>query len=125
MGGWLVGDNIVLVKSKSFAIRVVRLYQHLTETKKEFVLSKQLLRSGTSVGANVREAVNAQSKKDFVSKMGVALKEAAESEYWIELLAETSYLTTVESESIAQDCKELVRLLVSIIKSGKQGLINN
>ena len=120
-----MGDNIVLVKSKSFAIRVVRLYQHLTETKKEFVLSKQLLRSGTSVGANVREAVNAQSKKDFVSKMGVALKEAAESEYWIELLAETSYLTTVESESIAQDCKELVRLLVSIIKSGKQGLINN
>lgn len=109
--------DIIKDKSKRFAVRVIRLYQHLTEQKREFVLSKQLLRSGTSIGANVREAGRAQSKKDFVSKMNIALKEAAESEYWLELLYETEYLTKAEFESIASDCGELNRLLISIVKT--------
>lgn len=109
--------DIIKDKSKRFAVRVVRLYQHLTEQKREFVLSKQLLRSGTSIGANVREAGRGQSKKDFVSKMNIALKEAAESEYWLELLYETEYLTKAEFESIASDCGELNRLLISIVKT--------
>ena len=85
-------DNIILSKSKAFAVRIVRLYQYLCNDKKEFVLSKQLLRSGTSIGANVKEAVRGQSKPDFISKMSIALKEAAETEYWLELLYETDYL---------------------------------
>ena len=87
--------------------------------KKEFVLSKQLLRSGTSIGANVAEAEQAQSKADFISKMSIALKEASETKYWIRLLASTSYLTEAESASILNDCVELEKILVSIIKSSK------
>ncbi len=109
--------NVISDKSKRFAVRVIRLYQHLTEHKREFVLSKQLLRSGTSIGANVREAGRAQSKKDFTSKMNIALKEAAESEYWLELLQETDYLTRPEYDSLAQDCGELNRLLISIVRT--------
>lgn len=109
-------ENVIRDKSKKFAVRVIRLYQHLTDQKREFVLSKQLLRSGTSVGANVREAERAQSKKDFTSKMNIALKEAAESEYWLELLHETDYLTASEFDSMAKDCGELNRLLISIVK---------
>ena len=111
--------NIIEEKSFAFAIRIVNLYKHLNEAKKEFVLSKQLLRSGTSVGANVAEAEQAQSTPDFVSKMSIALKEASETKYWIRLLASTSYLTEVESESILNDCVELEKILVSIIKSSK------
>lgn len=110
-------ESVVVEKSKRFAVRVIRLYQHLTENKREFVLCKQLLRSGTSIGANVREAGRAQSKKDFISKMNIALKEAAESEYWLELLHETDYLTPAEYQSIAADCGELNRLLISIVKT--------
>ena len=113
-------QNIIADKSKTFAVRVVRLYQHLIKTKCEFVLSKQLLRSGTSIGANVHEAIRAQSKKDFVSKMNIALKEASESSYWIELLHETDYLTTQEFESIYSDCTEINRLLVSIVKTANK-----
>jgi four helix bundle protein len=112
-----MGKEIVKDKSKRFAVRVVRLYQYLTQKKREFVLSKQLLRSGTSIGANVREAERAQSRKDFISKMNIALKEAAESEYWIELLHETDYLSNSEFESISTDCGELNRLLISIVKT--------
>ena len=111
--------NIIEEKSFAFAIRIVNLYKHLNEVKKEFVLSKQLLRSGTSIGANVAEAEQAQSTPDFVSKMSIALKEASETKYWIRLLASTSYLTEVESESILNDCVELEKILVSIIKSSK------
>ena len=112
-----MGKDVIREKSTRFAVRVVRLYQHLSEQKREFVLSKQLLRSGTSIGANVREAGRAQSKKDFISKMNIALKEAAESEYWLELLHETDYLTASEFSSIAEDCGELNRLLISIVKT--------
>ncbi|MDL2217439.1 four helix bundle protein [Christensenellaceae bacterium OttesenSCG-928-M15] len=113
-------DNIVLEKSKAFAVRIVRLYQYLCEQKKEYVLSKQLLRSGTSVGANVREAVRGQSRPDFISKMNIALKEISESEYWLELLVETEYITAAEFGSIHKDCEELIKLLVSIVKTSRK-----
>ena len=111
--------NIIEEKSFSFAVRVVNLYRHLNETKKEFVLSKQLLRSGTSIGANVAEAEQAQSKPDFISKMSIALKETSETKYWIRLLTSTNYLTESESASILNDCIDLEKILVSIIKSAK------
>ena len=111
--------NIIEEKSFAFAIRIVNLYKHLNETKNEFILSKQLLRSGTSIGANVAEAEQAQSTPDFVSKMSIALKEASETKYWIRLLASTNYLTEAESASILNDCVELEKILVSIVKSSK------
>ena len=111
--------NIIEDKSFAFAIRIVNLCKYLSETKKEFVLSKQLLRSGTSIGANVAEAEQAQSTPDFVSKMNIALKEASETKYWIRLLTSTNYLTEAESVSILNDCVELEKILVSIIKSSK------
>ena len=111
--------NIIETKSFAFAVRIVNLYKHLNETKKEFVLSKQLLRSGTSIGANVAEAEQAQSTADFVSKMNIALKEASETKYWIRLLASTNYLTEAEATSILNDCVELEKILVSIVKSSK------
>ena len=112
-------DNIIVEKSKNFAIRIVKLYKYLNEEKKEYVLSKQLLRSGTSIGANVKEAVRAQSKADFTAKMSIALKEASESEYWLELLHETDYLTEQQFESIYADCKDLIKILMSIVKSAR------
>jgi four helix bundle protein len=115
-----MSDNAVVTKSKAFAVRIVKLYQFLTETKREYVLSKQLLRSGTSIGANVREAHNSQSKREFVAKMNIALKEAAESEYWLELLHETEYLSEAEFNGIMPDCNELNRLLISIIKTSNK-----
>ena len=111
--------NIIEQKSFEFAVRIVNLYKHLNETKKESVLSKQLLKSGPSIGANVAEAEKAQSKPDFISKMSIALKEASETKYWIRLLTSTSYLTEAESASILNDCVELEKILVSIIKSTK------
>ena len=112
-------DNIILSKSKAFAVRVVRLCRYLREEKKEFVLSKQLLRCGTSIGANVHEAKYAQSTDDFISKNSIALKEASETEYWLELLYETEYLNKTAYDSIAEDCSELVRLLTAIVKTTK------
>ena len=111
--------NIIVEKSFAFAVRIVNLYKHLNETKKEFVLSKQLLKSGTSIGANVSEAEQAQSAPDFVSKMSIALKETSETKYWIRLLASTDYLTDAESASILNDCVELEKILVSIVKASK------
>lgn len=113
--------NAIVDKSKSFAVRIVRLYQYLCEKKREYVLSKQLLRSGTGIGANVKEAVRGQSTADFSAKMSIALKEASETEYWLELLAETGYLSEAESASILADCTELIKLLTSIIKTAKGG----
>ena len=112
-------ENVVKEKSKKFAVRIVRLYQYLSEEKREFVLSKQLLRSGTSVGANVREALQGQSKADFTAKMSISLKEINETEYWLELLFETAYLSKEQYESIAKDCKELAKLLTSIVKTSR------
>ena len=113
-------ENIIEIKSFNFAVRIVNLYKYLTDKKKEYVLSKQLLRSGTSIGANVSEAEQAQSKPDFVSKMNIALKETSETKYWIKLLNATEFLSEKESNSLLVDCVELEKLLVSIIKSSKQ-----
>lgn len=115
-------SNVVEVKSFAFAVRIVKLYKYLCHEKKEYVLSKQLLRSGTAIGALVREAEQAESKPDFIHKMAIALKEANETEYWVLLLAETDYLNTQESESIINDNKELLKLLTSIINSTKLGM---
>lgn len=112
-------DNIIVDKSKNFAIRIVKLYKYLNEEKKEYVLSKQLLRSGTSIGANVKEADRGQSKADFTAKMSIALKEASESEYWLEILHETEYLTEQQFDSIYADCKDLIKILMSIVKSAR------
>ena len=112
-------DNVVQAKSFDFAVRIVNLYKHLTADKKEFVLSKQLLRSGTSIGANISETENAQSKADFVSKMNIALKEANETQYWLKLLQATDYLSDKEFESINADVAELIAVLTSICKTTK------
>ena len=117
-------DNIVKNKSFSFAIRVVRLYQFLIADKKEYVLSKQLLRCGTSVGAMVREAEHAESKADFKHKMAIAQKEINESIYWLELLKETDYLSHEQFDSINNDAIEIIKLVTSIIKSTKQNINN-
>ena len=106
-------------KSFRFAIRIVKLYRHLTKTRNEFVLSKQLLRSGTAIGANIAEAEQAQSKADFISKMSIALKEATESDYWIRLLYAAEYLKKREFETIRADCVELEKLLTAIIQTSK------
>ena len=116
--------SIVAEKSFHFSIRIVNLYRYLCDEKREFILSKQLLRSGTSIGANVREALHGQSKRDFLSKIGIALKEANEAQYWIELLSATEYLTIEQKDSIWADCDELIRLLVSISKTTKENLAN-
>ena len=113
-------ENVIELKSFDFAIRIVNLYKHLTTVKKEYILSKQLLCSGTSIGANVAEAEQAQSKADFVSKLNIALKETAETKYWIKLLKATEFLSIRESNSLLSDCVELEKLLVSIIKSSKE-----
>ena len=110
-------ENIVVIKSKAFALRGIRLYQYLVKEQKEYVLSKQFLRSSTSIGANIKEAIRGQSKADFGAKMNIALKEASESEYWIELLYESKYINQQEFESIIADCRELLKILTAIVKS--------
>ena len=118
----MITDNITQDKSYRFAIRVVKAYKYLINEQKEFVLSKQLLRSGTAIGALVREGVHAQSRPDFLNKMNVALKEAYETEYWISLLYDTGYFSIDLYESIHEDCVELVKLLTSIVKTMKDSL---
>ena len=112
-------ENVILNRTMDFAVRIVNLYKYLTDKKKEYVISKQLLRSGTSIGANVHEAHNAQSAKDFLAKMYIAFKEASESEYWINLLIKTDYLSKVQGSSILNDCIEIKKILTSIIKTTK------
>lgn len=112
-------DNVIENKSFQFAIRTVRLYKFLCEEKKEYILSKQLLRAGTSIGANVTEYQQAQSKPDFVSKISIALKEASETKYWIKLLGATEYLSENQTKSILDDCVEIEKILVTILKSAK------
>lgn len=113
-------ENLILAKSKAFALRVIRLYQYLCETKKEYILSKQVLRSGTSIGANAKEAAHAQSKADFYAKMYIAYKEANETEYWLELLNESGYIEKDAFDSIYSDCKEIIKILAAITKNQKQ-----
>ena len=113
-------ENIILVKSKVFALRIIKMYKYLKEEKKEYVLSQQLLRSGTSIGANVKESVFAQSTADFYAKMYIAQKEAGETEYWLELLYESGYIDQKLFDSFLVDCQELIKLLVSITKNSKK-----
>ena len=113
-------NNVVKEKSFAFAVRSVKLYRVLNEERNEHILSKQMMRSATSIGAMVRESEHAQSKADFVNKLSIALKEANETEYWLQLLRYTDYLNEAEYGSIAADCKELLRLLISIIKTTKE-----
>ena len=114
-------ENIILTKSKDFAIRIIRMYQFLqhptNNNMPEYVLAKQVLRSGTSIGANIREARRAQSTADFLAKLYIALKEADETEYWIELLYSTDYISEQMYGSMQNDCEELLKLLTSIIKT--------
>ena len=112
--------NVIVEKSFDFAVRIVNLRKYLTREYKEFVLSKQLLRSGTSIGANVSEAQRGQSKADFAAKMAIALKEASESEYWIKLLYRTEYLSKEQYESLYADVQELIGLLMAICRTASQ-----
>lgn len=114
-----MNKSITFNKSKSFAVRIIKLYSYLKDDKKEYVLSKQLLRCGTSIGANIAEAECAVSKKDFIAKMYIAYKECAETKYWLEVLHDSDFLTDAQFDSIYKDCSELYRLLSSITKSTK------
>jgi four helix bundle protein len=111
--------NVVKDKSFAFSLRVIKLYKFLTEQKKEYVLSKQLLRSGCSIGALIREAEHAESKADFTHKLSIALKEANEADYWLELLFKSDYIDAAGYNSVNEDVKELLKLLTSIVKSSK------
>ena len=113
-------DNLIADKSKAFAIRIIQLFQYLQSEKKEFIMTKQLLRSGTSIGANIRESVYTQSDKDFRSKLSIALKESSETACWLELLVETDYLVKQEFESIYNDCIEIIKILTSIINTNSK-----
>jgi four helix bundle protein len=117
-------ENIVKIKSFDFAIRVVKLFQYLQTEKKEFVISKQLLRSGTNPGAMIREAEHSQSKADFIHKLSIAQKEINETIYWLELLNATDYIIQKEFESINIDAIEIIKLITSIIKSTKANINN-
>jgi four helix bundle protein len=112
-------DNVIQQKSYAFAIRIVNVYKYLIEEKKEFVLSKQLLRCGTSIGANVEEAIGGQSQKDFYAKLNISYKEARETKYWLRLLKDCNFLTTVAAESLITDCEEILKIIGSIIKTIK------
>ena len=115
-------ENAVRDKSFDFAVRIVNLYKHLTsrDSNKEYIISKQVLRSGTSIGANITEALQGISKADFMAKMSISLKEACETDYWLRLLHRTDFIADNEFKSIVSDCQELIRMLTSIIKSTKE-----
>lgn len=112
--------NTIKQKSFDFALRIVKLNEYLKEHKKEYVMSKQLLRCGASIGANIREAEYGESKADFIHKMSISLKEANETEYWLELLYHSNYISEKAFQSIIKDCRELLKMLISIIKKSKK-----
>lgn len=113
-------DNLILVKSKAFALKIIQLYKYLCDEKREFILSKQILKSGTSIGANAREASRGQSKADFYAKLYISLKEAEETSYWLELLYESEYINKEDFQKLYGDCEELIRILVAITKNNKK-----
>ena len=115
-------DAIIYKKSYAFALRIVKAYKFLTDSQREFILSKQLLRSGTSIGALCKEAQHAQSRADFLNKMNVALKEANETEYWLSILKDSEFIDEASYKSIQTDCSEILRLLISIVKTTKNTL---
>ena len=110
-------DNVISEKTVDFAVRIVKFYKYLCDEKKEYVLSKQILRSGTSIGANVRESKNAQSKADFINKLNIALKEADETQYWLEILVKSDFIKEEQVERLNEDLKEIIAILVSSIKT--------
>lgn len=116
----MASQSIVAEKGLAFGKRIAKCYRHLRDKKKETVMSKQLLRSGTSIGANVREGIYAQSRKDFISKLNIALKEAGETDYWLDVIHSAEYFTDDEFNSLKADNDELLRLLIAIIKSTKE-----
>ena len=117
-----MSESIIGDKSFDFAVRIIKLYKYLIDEKKEYILSKQLLRSGTSIGANIQEGLQGQSKKDFLMKMNISLKEASETKYWLRLLKATDYLTEKEQKSIYEDCIELEKILTSIVKTTSENI---
>ncbi len=112
-------DNVILDKSYVFALSIVKLYKQLNDEHHNFAIGNQLLRSGTSVGANIREGVQAQSTPDFISKLSISLKEANETEYWLMLLRDSGYMQEEQAQNMLNDCKELIKILTSIIKTTK------
>jgi len=114
-------DNVIVDKSKAFALKVIALYKKLCDKNREFVMSKQLLKSGTSIGANIKEAEQGQSKADFYAKLYIALKEASETEYWLELLHESGYIGEEDFCAIYRDCQEIIKILVAITKHRNNG----
>jgi four helix bundle protein len=112
-------NNVLQQKTYAFAIRIVKAYQYLSDEKKEFVLSKQLLRSGTSIGANTEEAIGGQSEKDFYAKLNIVYKEARETYYWIRLMKDTNYFDEAQAASLLSDCDEILKIVGSIIKTMK------
>jgi four helix bundle protein len=117
----MVKKSLVYEKAFKFSIRMVKLFQYLQD-KKEYVMSKQIVRSGTSIGANIKEALYAQTKKDFAYKMNVALKESAETEYWLELLKETQYISDEMFNSVIEENREILKMLASIVKTSKENI---
>ena len=117
--------SIIAAKAYSFALEVIKIYKQLVNERKEYVLSKQLLRSGTSIGANINEAIAGQSKRDFVYKLNIALKEARETNYWLNLLKDSEYINLVEFESLSKKCNEIIKMLTSIIMTTKERYFNN
>ena len=115
-------ENIIIAKSDVYSNRILKLYQYLTDVKHEFVISKQIMRSGTSIGANVAESRNAQGEKDFINKLNIALKEADETEFWLKKLLHGDYITPYQYESMYQDNDEIVKILTKIIKTMKSKL---
>ena len=119
-------NNIIVTKSRDFAVKIIRLYQFLSSEKKEYVLSKQILRSGTSIGANIKEAIRGQSKADFYAKLNISLKESSETEYWLDLLHETKYINDDLFQVMRSDNTELSKILTAILKTrSKKNIITN
>ena len=113
-------ENLLIDKSIAFASRIIKLHQYLIKTKKETIISKQIVRSGTSIGANINEANYGQSKADFIAKLQISLKETAETEYWLRLLILSEYITDKEGNSLLDDCLEIKRILISTLKTAKE-----
>jgi len=119
-----MSESILKTKSYNFALRIVRFFQFLRKEKKEYVLSKQILKSGTAIGALIREAEFGQSRADFVNKMHISLKEANETDYWLNILRDTGYINDKMFQSLDDDCQELIRLLVATVKTAKKRITN-
>lgn len=117
-------ENVVVNKSFMFSVNIIKMYQSLVAEKREFILSRQVVRSGTSIGANIEEAIGGISEKDFMAKMSIAYKEARETKYWLRLLRETSYLTEDKFTPILDDCDQLLKILYSIINTSKKKINN-